>query len=311
MRTKEGGAVKRSLGKSIYWKQRYLLMMLIPAAVYFIVFHYIPLYGVTIAFKDYKFSKGILGSAWVGMEHFNRLFGMESFWQVFRNTIIIGLWKFLIGFPAPIIFSLLLNEVTNTKFKKTVQTISYLPHFVSWVVLGAILTQLLSPSTGPVNIVLKAMGMEPIYFLADSKYFRGVLVASHVWKSVGWGSIVYLAALTSSDQQIHEAAMIDGANRFQRIIKITIPEITPVITIMLILSVGSLINDDFDQIFNLYNTAVYDVGDVLSTYTYRAGLVNMEYSFATAVGLFKNVISVILVVSTNYICSRINDYGIW
>lgn len=311
MRTKEGGAVKRSLGKSIYWKQRYLLMMLIPAAVYFIVFHYIPLYGVTIAFKDYKFSKGILGSAWVGMEHFNRLFEMESFWQVFRNTIIIGLWKFLIGFPAPIIFSLLLNEVTNTKFKKTVQTISYLPHFVSWVVLGAILTQLLSPSTGPVNIVLKAMGMEPIYFLADSRYFRGVLVASHVWKSVGWGSIVYLAALTSSDQQIHEAAMIDGANRFQRIIKITIPEITPVITIMLILSVGSLINDDFDQIFNLYNSAVYDVGDVLSTYTYRAGLVNMEYSFATAVGLFKNIISVILVVSTNYICSRINDYGIW
>ena len=155
------------------------------------------------------------------------------------------------------------------------------------------------------------MGFEPVYFLADSRYFRGILVISHVWKSIGWGSIVYLAALTSSDQQVHEAAMIDGANRLQRIIHITIPEITPVITIMLILAVGRLINDDFDQVFNLYNTAVYDVGDVLSTYTYRVGLVNLEYSFATAVGLFKNVISVVLIVGTNMICRKINDYGIW
>ena len=300
-----------ALSKNIYWKQRYLLIMLIPAIVYFIVFHYIPLYGVTIAFKDYKFSQGILGSEWAGLEHFRRLFGLESFWQCLRNTLIISLWKFAIGFPAPIIFSLILNEVTNSKFKKSVQTVSYLPHFVSWVVLGGILTQLLSPSTGPVNLIIKAFGGEPIYFLADSKYFRGVLVISHVWKSIGWGSIVYLAALTSSDQQVHEAAMIDGANRFQRIIKITIPEITPVITIMLILAVGGLINDDFDQVFNLYNTAVYDVGDVLSTYTYRAGLVDMEYSFATAVGLFKNIISVTLVVGTNMICKKINDYAIW
>ena len=287
------------LTSSIYWKQRYLLIMLIPAIVYFIVFHYIPLYGVTIAFKDYKFTEGILGSSWVGLEHFKRLFSLESFWQVFRNTIVISLWKFVIGFPAPIIFSLIL------------QTISYLPHFVSWVVLGGILTQLLSPSTGPVNIVLKALGFDPIYFLADSRYFRGVLVVSHVWKSIGWGSIVYIAALTSSDQQVHEAAMIDGANRLQRIFHITIPEIMPVITIMLILSVGGLINDDFDQVFNLYNTAVYDVGDVLSTYTYRLGLVDLEYSFATAVGLFKNAISIVLVLSTNTICRKINDYAIW
>ncbi len=304
------GAVAALTG-SIYWRQRYLLLMLLPALAYFVIFHYIPLYGVTIAFKDYKFTEGILGSAWVGLKHFRRLFALESFWQVFKNTLVISLWKFLVGFPAPIIFSLILNEVISSKFKKCVQTISYLPHFVSWVVLGGILTQLLSPSTGPVNIIIKALGFDPIYFLADSRYFRGVLVVSHVWKSIGWGSIVYLAALTTSDQQVHEAAMVDGANRFQRIIHITIPEIMPVITIMLILAVGGLINDDFDQVFNLYNTAVYDVGDVLSTYTYRAGLVNLEYSFATAVGLFKNIISVILVLSTNMICRKINDYGIW
>ncbi len=300
-----------ALKGSVYWKQRYLLMMLIPAFIYFIVFHYIPLYGVVIAFKDYKFTEGILGSSWAGLKHFKHLFGLESFWQVFKNTLVISMWKFVVGFPAPIIFSLILNEVTNNKFKKCVQTVSYLPHFVSWVVLGGILMQLLSPSTGPVNIVLKALGFDPIYFLADSRYFRGVLVVSHVWKSIGWGSIIYLAALTSSDRQIHEAAMIDGANRFRLVIHITIPEIMPVITIMLILAVGGLINDDFDQVFNLYNTAVYDVGDVLSTYTYRAGLVDMEYSFATAVGLFKNIISVVLVLGTNMICRRINDYAIW
>lgn len=302
---------KLRLSRNIYWRQRYLLILLLPALVYYIIFHYIPMYGVIIAFKDYKFSKGIMGSVWVGLEHFRRLFGMESFWQVFRNTIIIGIWKFFWGFPAPVIFALFLNELTQVRFKKTVQTISYLPHFVSWVVLGGILMQLLSPSTGPVNTVLKQLGMDPVYFLADPKWFRTVLVVSHVWKSIGWGSIVYIAALTSVDQEIYEAAMIDGANRFQRMFKITIPEITPVITIMLIMAVGHLINDDFDQVFNLYNSAVYSVGDVISTYTYRSGLVDMEYSFATAVGLFKNVISVVLVVGANMVCKRINEYGIW
>ncbi len=302
---------KFSLSKSIYWKQRYLLLLFIPAVVYFIIFHYVPLYGVIIAFKDYKFNKGIMGSAWVGLEHFRTLFGMESFWQVFRNTIIISVWKFVCEFPLTIVFALLLNEITQTKFKKVVQTISYLPHFISWVVMGGILMQLLSPSTGPINQAIKALGGEPIYFLADTHWFRPVLVLSTVWKNIGWGSIVYLAALSNVDQEVHEAAMIDGASRIQRIIKITVPEIMPVITIMLIMSVGKLINDDFDQVFNLYSPAVYSVGDVLGTYTYRSGLVDMEYSFATAVGLFKNVISVILVVGTNMICKRINDYGIW
>jgi putative aldouronate transport system permease protein len=236
---------------------------------------------------------------------------MASFWEVFKNTVIISVYKFIFGFPAPIIFALLLNEVSHAKFKRTVQTISYLPHFVSWVVIGGILSQFLSPSTGPVNIILKGMGIKPIFFLADPKWYRTVVVASAVWKNIGWGSIVYLAALSGVNQESYEAAVIDGANRFQRIMKITIPEILPVITIMLILAMGGLINDDFDQIFNTYNPAVYKVGDVLSTYTYRSGLKDMEYSFATAVGLFKNVISVSLVLITNAVTKKINDYGIW
>lgn len=302
---------KLQKGMSIFWQQRYLLLLFVPAIVYFIVFHYIPLYGVTIAFKDYQIRKGILGSPWVGFAHFKHLFGLESFFQVFRNTIVISLLKFIFGFPAPIIFALMLNEVKSNVLKKPIQTISYLPHFISWVVLGGILTQLLSPSTGPINLVISALGGDKIFFLADSQWFRTVLVASSIWKNIGWGSIIYLAALSSIDQELYEAAMIDGASRLQRIFKITIPQITPVITIMLILSTGSLINDDFDQVFNLYNSAVYDVGDVLSTYTYRAGIVNFEYSLATAIGLFKNLISVILVLTTNAICKRINDYAIY
>lgn len=299
------------LYKNIYYRQRYLLLLLVPALIYFTIFHYIPLYGVTIAFKNYHIKKGILGSDWVGFANFSRLFALESFWQVFKNTIVISFWKFLFGFPAPIIFAVMLNEVQSNILKKPIQTISYLPHFISWVVLGGILTQLLSPSTGPVNLLISSLGGEKVYFLADPKWFRAVLVISSVWKNIGWGSIVYLAALSGVDQEIYEAAMVDGASRLQRIIKITIPEITPIITIMLILNIGSLINDDFDQVFNLYNSAVYDVGDVLSTYIYRAGLVNFEYSFATAVGLFKNLISVTLVLSTNAICKRLNEYAIW
>lgn len=305
------GVRERNLHKNIYWRQRYLLLLLVPSMIFFIIFHYVPLYGVTIAFKDYQIKQGILGSPWVGLEHFRRLFAMESFWQVFKNTIVISAWKFIFGFPAPIIFAVLLNEIQHNVIKKPIQTISYLPHFISWVVLGGILTQLLSPSTGPVNIIIKAFGGEPIYFLADPKWFRTVLVVSHVWKGIGWGSIVYLAALSGMNQEVHEAAIVDGATRIQRIIKITIPEITPIITIMLILGVGGLIKDDFDQVFNLYNSAVYSVGDVLSTYTYRAGLVNMEYSFATAVELFKNIISVTLVLTTNAICRRLDDNAIW
>ncbi len=294
-----------------YWRNRYLVLLLLPALLYFLIFCYGPMYGVQIAFKNFIFRLGILGSPWVGLENFRLLFSIRSFGEVFRNTIVISIYKLITGFPAPIIFAILLNEIRQVKYKKTVQTISYLPHFVSWVVLGGLFIQFLSPSTGPVNVLLKAMGIEPIYFLADTKWFRSVLVVTSMWKGFGWGSIVYLASITSISPQLYEAAEIDGASRLRKIFSITLPELTPVITIMLIFSVGGIVGDDFDQIFNLYNASVYSVGDVLGTYIYRVGLIDMKYSFSTAVGLFRNVISFALVLLANIAAKRFNEYGIW
>jgi len=294
-----------------YWKYRYLTLMFVPAAVYYVIFHYVPIYGVLIAFKNYKFSLGILGSPWVGLEHFRDLFALGSFWQVFRNTLLISFYKLVFGFPAPIVFAILLNEIRLSFFKKAVQTISYFPHFLSWVVLGGLAIQFLSPSIGPVNIALQALGFKPIFFLGSAEWFRSVLVATDIWKELGWGTIVYLAAITGVNPELHEAATVDGANRYHRIRYITLPAMAPVITIMLIFAVGRLVNDDFDQVFNLYNPAVMEVGDVLSTYTYRIGLVDMQYSFSTAVGLFKNIIAFTLVLIANAAAKKYNEYGLW
>ena len=269
------------------------------------------MYGVIIAFKDYNFAKGIIGSSWIGFENFERMFHSESFVQVFTNTLLISLYKLITGFPAPIIFALLLNELWNRKFKKVVQTISYLPYFLSWVVLGGMFMQLLSPSSGPINAVLKSMGIQPIFFLADVKWFRSVLVVTSLWKGVGWGSIIYLAALTGIDPELYEAAIMDGAGKWKQVLHITIPSLIPVMTIMFIFAVGGVINDDFDQIFNLYNEAVYSVGDVISTYNYRVGLISNEYGYSTAVGLFKNIIAIVLLAAANYITKRFSEYGIW
>lgn len=294
-----------------YWKYRHLFYLMIPGLIYYLVFKYGPLYGIQLAFKKYNFRAGIRGSEWVGLDNFRSLLRMESFAEVFRNTIIISTYKLLFGFPAPIILALLLNEIRNNRFKKTVQTISYLPHFLSWVVLAGIFTQFLSPSIGPINIFLKSLGAKPIYFLGDENWFRTVLVVTSIWKSVGWGSIVYLAALSNINTELYEAATIDGAGRWKQACYITLPGLFPIITIMLILAVGRIIDDDFSQIFNMYNPAVYSVGDVISTYTYRRGLVSMEYGFATAVSLFKNIISLVLIIITNSISRKINDYGLW
>ncbi len=294
-----------------YWDNRYLFVLFIPGMLYFVIFRYLPMYGIVIAFKDYQFLAGIMKSPWVGFSVFREMFATPSFWEVFRNTVIISGLQFIFGFPAPIVFALLLNEVMHLRAKKIFQTISYLPHFVSWVILGGIFAQFLSPSAGPINALLKSVGMNPVYFLADPKWFRQVVVVTEIWKSIGWGSIVYLAALSSIDPELYEAASIDGAGRWQKMRSITLPSLYPIITIMLILAVGKLINDNFDQIFNLYNPAVYGVGDVMATYMYRRGLGNMEYSFATAVGLFKNLISFAMVIGANSAAKRINDYGIW
>ena len=285
--------------------------MLLVGLVYYAIFCYGPMYGIQIAFKDYKFRRGIWGSEWVGLEWFRKMFSGQNFLMVFRNTLLISLYKLIAGFPAPIIFALLLNELDGKWFKKTIQTVSYLPHFLSWVILGGIFMQILSPSTGAVNYIIKMFGGTPIYFLGDIRWFRSTMVILSVWKGFGWGSIIYLATMSSINPELYEAATIDGANRWRQTINITLPALAPIIAIMFIMNSGSIINDDFDQIFNLYNETVYRVGDVISTYTYRQGLVEMKYSYTTAVGLFKNVISFGIILLTNFITSKFSDYGIW
>jgi putative aldouronate transport system permease protein len=285
--------------------------MLIPPLIWYAIFHYGPLYGVQLAFKDFSPIRGIWGSAWVGLEHFKFLFFQSpDFMRIFRNTLLISLYNMIFGFPAPIILALLLNEVRSAAFKRISQSISYIPHFFSWVVLAGIITVMLSPSEGPVNYLLKFIGLEPIYFLADSSYFRSTLVATGIWKEIGWGTIIYLAALSGVDPALYEAAKIDGASRWKQIWYITIPTILPVVTIMFILSLGGILNAGFDQIFNLYNPAVYDVADVIDTYVYRAGILGAQFGLTTAVGLFKNVIGIILVLSTNYIVKKLGQEGV-
>jgi len=294
-----------------YWKYKYLFLLFIPAILYYAIFCYGPMYGIQIAFKEYFFAKGIWGSKWIGLDNFRDVFMMTGFWAALKNTLIISGLKFIFGFPCPIILALLLNELSSIRFKKLVQTISYLPHFLSWVILTGIFIQILAPTDGPVNILLQQLGFEQIFFMGDPKWFRTVLITTEIWHGVGWGSIIYFAALSGINPELYEAATIDGAGRLKKIIYITLPELTPVITIMLIFAIGGIINDDFDQTYNMLNDAVLNVGDVISTYTYRVGLVNMKYSFATTVGLFKNVIAFTLVVITNFIAKRINEYGIW
>lgn len=294
-----------------YWKYRYLMLLLIPSVVMLIIFKYVPMYGVTIAFKDFKLRKGIMGSPWVGFDVFEKVFSMPVFWTAFKNTAVLGIMNLIVGFPLPIILALLLNEIHNERYKKVLQTISYLPHFVSWITLSGLFIQLLSPSTGPVAALFRLFGAEPYYFMGEVKTFRWVLVATGAWKGIGWGSIVYLAALAGVDQEMYEAALIDGANRFQRVWYITLPSILPTVTIMLILRAGSILADNFDQIYNMSNSAMYEVANVLGVYTYELGLKNMRYAESTAVSLFLNVISLALVLLTNWVSTKVNDYGIW
>ena len=297
-------------GYITHWQ---LVLMFLPVIFALVMFHYIPMYGIIIAFKNFKLSKGILGSEWVGLLQFQKMLKMPSFKEVFGNSIKISLLKTLFGFPAPILLSLLINEINSMPFKKTVQTISYLPHFLSWVVLGGLFRNFLSPSTGFVNDIIKAFGGEPIFFIADPKYFVGVLIVTDIWKGVGWGTIIYLACIAGISPELYEAAKVDGANRLQRMLHITLPGLIPVISIQFILHSGSLVNAGFDQIFNLYNENVYRVADIIDTYVYRKGLIDQQYSFSAAVGLFKNVISFALVLMTNVIVKKLNsgEGGIW
>lgn len=312
------GIQKRSKSRflsSFYGYKKYgaLTLMFLPVVVYFIVFKYIPMGGIVIAFKNYKISKGIWGSAWCGLKNFRQAFATLTFTRSVRNTLIISGLKLLFGFPAPILLALMLNEVTHKRYQRVIQTISYLPHFLSWVVLAGLFQQLLSPNNGAVNYLLKKFfGLEEsIFFLGDNTYFRGTLVVTDIWKNVGWSSIIYLATIAGIDPSLYEAAACDGATRLQSTFYITLPMLASTIVVMLILNVGSIMDAGFDQVFNLYNSAVYATGDIIDTYVYRIGIGDMKYSLSTAVGLFKNVIGFILVVGTNWIAKRISGEGIW
>lgn len=294
-----------------YWNDRYLVILLLPSLAALIIFKYLPLYGLQIAFRDFKITRGIWGSKWVGLDIYRQVFALPQFTNSFLNTLILGVMNLVVGFPMPILLALLLNEITHVRYKKVVQTLSYLPHFISWVTLSGLFIQLLSPSNGPIAALTSAFGLKPYYFMGEPSTFRWVLVATNIWKSIGWGSIIYLAALSGVDQEMYEASVIDGASRFQRVWYITLPSIAPTITIMLILSSGSILSDNFDQVYNMMNPAVYKVSNVLGVYTYELGLKSLKYAQSTAVGLFRNVLAFFLVITTNAIAKKLSDTGIW
>jgi len=293
-------------------KYRVLLIMMIPAILYVTIFNYVPIYGLLIAFEDFQITKGFFGSPWVGFANFEKAFQDPYFYQVLKNTVLISLYRMLWGFPIPIIFALLLSEIKNMKFKKFVQTASYLPHFISWIILGGIFMSILSLE-GPINAIFGLFGVDPILFMADTGYFRAILVISSILASFGWSSIIYFAAISGIDPHLHEAAVVDGAGRMKRMMYITIPLLMPVISIMLVLSMSGILDAGFDQIFNMYNPQVYDVADIIDTYVYRKGLVDMDYGYATAVGLFKSAIGLILMLSANGLARRMGggDYTLW
>jgi len=295
-------------------RQKLYYFLLVPGLLYFLIFHYGPMYGIIIAFKDiapFDGLKGIFSAEWVGLKHFRNFTESYYFTNIMVNTLTISCYRLLFGFPAPIILALLINEVRVVAFKRTVQTISYLPHFISMVVLAGLVTTLLSTDGGFVNSVLQKLGFEPVLFLSDTRFFRSVLVGSGIWKEMGWSSIIYLAAIAGVDQQLYEAAKVDGAGKLKQIWHITLPGISPIVVIMFILAVGHVMDAGFEQIFLLYSPPVYGVADIIDTYVYRKGLVEVQYSFAAAVGLFKSVIAAVLVLGTNYLARKFGQEGIW
>ena len=292
-------------------EQKYLFLLMAPGIIYFLIFKYGPLYGLMLAFKDFDASAGIIGSPWAGLKYFKRFIEMESVWKVVINTLRISLLKIIFGFPAPIIFALLLNEIRLEKFKKGVQTISYLPHFLSWIVISGLVINILSPSTGLYGYICNILGINAGVPLGDTSTFLWVVIISNIWKEIGYGSIIYLAAISGIGMEMYEAAKIDGANRFKQCLYITFPSLLPTVSIMFILGLGNVLDAGFDQVFNLYTPLVYPVADILDTYIYRVGLGDFQYSFATAVGLTKNIVAFTLVMSCNWVVRKFSDYSIW
>lgn len=289
-----------------------LHLMILPGVIMLFIFNYIPLGGIIIAFQNFNPARGLFGdNPWIGLENFEYVFSLPNTGRVFMNTLIIAVLKIVIGTAVPIIVALLLNECRNVAAKRTIQTMIYFPYFISWIILSGVLVDILSPSDGLVNDVIKAFGGEPIYFLGDNKYFQGTLVVSDVWRNFGYNSVVYLAAITGIDMALYEAASIDGANRWQQTWHVTLPGMSTIVILMVILNLGNLLNAGFDQVFNLYGPAVYETGDIIDTMVYRMGLEQAKFGPSTAVGLLKSVVSFILISSAYLIAYKKFDYKVF
>lgn len=292
-------------------RQLPLVLMLLPSAILVLIFSYGSMIGTVIAFQKFNIAKGLFGSDWIGFDNFRNLFTMPNMGSIIRNTVLIALGKMIGGIIVPVVFALMLNEVGRTKIKRTFQTMVYLPHFLSWVILASIFTDILSPSSGMVNKLLGFLGLSPIFFLGSSSWFPVTMVMTDIWKVFGFGSIIYLAALTGIDQNLYEAARIDGAGRIKQTIYVTLPGILSTIILMSVLSMGNILNGGFDQIYNMYSASVYETGDILDTFVFRLGIENAQYALSTAANLFKSGVSLVFVIASYGLASKYAGYRIF
>nr|WP_240762852.1 ABC transporter permease subunit [Paenibacillus thalictri] len=288
-----------------------LYVLISPVLAYFFIFHYLPMYGVQIAFKDFIAVKGITDSPWVGLKHFQRFFDSYYAWRLIRNTVGISLFQLAVGFPIPIVLAILMNELRSVRFRKTVQTVTYAPHFLSAVVLVGMMMAFLSPRNGLLNQLIVTFGGEPIAFFSEAGWFKTLYVLSDVWQNAGWASIIYMAALAGIDQQLYEAAVVDGANKFRKIIHITLPSLMPTAIVLLILNVGQLMSVGFEKVFLMQNDLNREASEVISTYVYTQGLLGAQYSFSAAVGLFNSLVNFFMLISVNHLSKKVSQTGLW
>lgn len=292
-------------------RYRFVYLIMLPGFVTILLFRYFPILGNVFAFIDFNPIAGVFGSKWVGLRYFRELFAFEDLTMLLRNTFIISGMRLLFGFPVPIVLAILINDISSSFLKRSVQSTVYLPHFVSWVVVATISIRILSPSGGLINNIISAFGGEPVFFLSRPGLFRWILVGQGIWKEGGWGTVLYLAALSGIDPNLYEAAQIDGAGRWRQVLHVTIPGISSTIVILLILSVGRMINENFQQIFLMMNPLVYEVGDVFETYVYRIGIVGGRFGYATAIGFFKSVVALVMVVGANQVAKKVGQAGLF
>lgn len=308
-RSRPRSVVRRATTRDL-WNYRWLYLLVLPTIIYFLIFAYAPFVGVQIAFKDFKIFTGMWQSPWVGFEHFQALFSSQKFPQLLENTLLISLYRIVFGFPVPVIFALMLNEVRHIFFKRSIQTVTYFPHFLSWVIFAGVVINILGP-TGIVNTMVINNGGHRLNFLTNPDLFRSVIVGTGILKEFGFSAIIYLAALTGIDPQLYESAKVDGAGKLRQIWHVTLPGLRPVMAVLLVISLGSVLDAGFDQIFQLLTGPTYPVGDIIDTYVYRVGLQQAQYELATAVGLFKGVVGLILIVIANYLLRRLGQRSIW